>query len=127
MPGCRGARTGLVSLMNPSVTGCAECSRGIRKRLRRLPPDRPRRAERARKHVIDTSIAPRLESKLDQLLTSTSPHLAPARSLPMRRPSIALALLLVAPLATAQVYKWTDAQGTTHFSQSPPPVGTKYS
>lgn len=45
----------------------------------------------------------------------------------MRRSSIALALLLVAPLATAQVYKWTDAHGTTHYSETPPPVGTKYS
>lgn len=45
----------------------------------------------------------------------------------MRRPSIALVLLLVAPLACAQVYKWTDAQGTTHYSETPPPVGTKYS
>jgi len=45
----------------------------------------------------------------------------------MRRPSVALALLLVAPLACAQVYKWTDAHGTTHYSESPPPVGTKYS
>ena len=45
----------------------------------------------------------------------------------MRRPSIALALLLVAPLACAQVYKWTDAHGTTHYSESPPPTGTKYS
>lgn len=45
----------------------------------------------------------------------------------MRRLPIALALLLVAPLATAQVYKWTDAQGTTHFSETPPPTGTKYS
>jgi cytoskeletal protein RodZ len=45
----------------------------------------------------------------------------------MRRPSIALVLLLVAPLATAQVYKWTDAQGTTHYSESPPPGNTKYS
>jgi hypothetical protein len=44
----------------------------------------------------------------------------------MRRLSIALVLLLVAPLATAQVYKWTDAQGTTHYSETPPPVGTKY-
>ncbi|GGA08533.1 DUF4124 domain-containing protein [Dyella caseinilytica] len=44
----------------------------------------------------------------------------------MRRPSIALALLLVAPLVSAQVYKWTDAQGTTHYSETPPPVGTKY-
>jgi hypothetical protein len=45
----------------------------------------------------------------------------------MRRPSIALALLLVAPLACAQVYKWTDAHGTTHYSETPPPSGTKYS
>jgi uncharacterized protein DUF4124 len=45
----------------------------------------------------------------------------------MRRLSIALALLLVAPLACAQVYKWTDAHGTTHYSESPPPTGTKYS
>lgn len=45
----------------------------------------------------------------------------------MRRLSIALALLLVAPLACAQVYKWTDAHGTVHYSESPPPTGTKYS
>jgi cytoskeletal protein RodZ len=45
----------------------------------------------------------------------------------MRRPSIALVLLLVAPLASAQVYKWTDAQGTTHYSETPPATGTKYS
>jgi cytoskeletal protein RodZ len=45
----------------------------------------------------------------------------------MRRMSIALVLLLIAPLATAQVYKWTDAQGTTHYSETPPAVGTKYS
>ncbi|GAB2565846.1 DUF4124 domain-containing protein [Dyella jejuensis] len=43
------------------------------------------------------------------------------------RSSIALVLLLVAPLACAQVYKWTDAQGTTHYSEAPPPPGTKYS
>ncbi|RUL63984.1 DUF4124 domain-containing protein [Dyella dinghuensis] len=45
----------------------------------------------------------------------------------MRRLSFALALLLVAPIASAQVYKWVDAKGTTHFSESPPPAGTKYS
>ncbi|GLQ50197.1 DUF4124 domain-containing protein [Dyella flava] len=45
----------------------------------------------------------------------------------MRRLPIALVLLLVAPLATAQVYKWTDAQGITHFSETPPPGNTKYS
>jgi hypothetical protein len=44
----------------------------------------------------------------------------------MRRPLLALLLLLVAPLACAQVYTWTDAKGTTHFSETPPPTGTKY-
>ncbi|WP_329741123.1 DUF4124 domain-containing protein [Dyella sp. A6] len=45
----------------------------------------------------------------------------------MRRLSLAIALLLIAPLACAQVYKWTDAHGTVHYSQTPPPTGTKYS
>jgi uncharacterized protein (DUF2126 family) len=45
----------------------------------------------------------------------------------MRRPLLALVLLLVAPLVSAQVYKWVDAKGTTHFSETPPPAGTKYS
>ncbi|RUL71419.1 DUF4124 domain-containing protein [Dyella choica] len=45
----------------------------------------------------------------------------------MRRLSLALALLLIAPLACAQVYKWTDAHGTVHYSETPPPTGTKYS
>ena len=44
----------------------------------------------------------------------------------MHRSLIALALLLLAPLATAQVYTWTDARGTVHFAQAPPPAGTKY-
>ena len=44
----------------------------------------------------------------------------------MHRSLIALALLLLAPLATAQVYKWTDAGGTVHYAQAPPPEGTKY-
>jgi hypothetical protein len=44
----------------------------------------------------------------------------------MRRPLFALVLLLVAPLVSAQVYKWVDAKGTTHFSETPPPAGTKY-
>ncbi len=39
---------------------------------------------------------------------------------------LALALLLLAPLASAQVYKWVDAKGTVHFSQTPPPPGVKY-
>lgn len=44
----------------------------------------------------------------------------------MPRLPIAVALLLLAPLATAQVYKWTDASGTVHYSEAPPPQGTKY-
>lgn len=44
----------------------------------------------------------------------------------MHRSLIALALLLLAPLATAQVYKWTDAGGTVHYSQAPPAQGTKF-
>jgi len=44
----------------------------------------------------------------------------------MHRLLIALALLLLAPLAIAQVYKWTDASGTVHYSQDAPPQGTKY-
>lgn len=45
----------------------------------------------------------------------------------MHRLLIAVALLLLAPLATAQVYKWTDAHGTVHYSEAPPVQGTKYS
>ena len=44
----------------------------------------------------------------------------------MRRSLIAVALLLLAPLATAQVYKWTDASGTVHYSEAPPAQGTKF-
>jgi len=44
----------------------------------------------------------------------------------MHRSLIAVALLLLAPLATAQVYKWTDAGGTVHYSETPPAQGTKY-
>ncbi|MDE2316814.1 MAG: DUF4124 domain-containing protein, partial [Xanthomonadaceae bacterium] len=40
----------------------------------------------------------------------------------MSRMPIVLALLLIAPLAAAQqIYKWTDATGTVHYSQSAPP------
>ena len=45
----------------------------------------------------------------------------------MRRLLIAVTLLLLAPLAAAQVYKWTDAHGTVHYSEAPPAQGTKYS
>lgn len=45
----------------------------------------------------------------------------------MSRSLIVVALLLIAPLATAQqIYKWTDASGTVHYSQAAPPQGTKY-
>ena len=45
----------------------------------------------------------------------------------MSRSLIVVALLLIAPLAAAQqIYKWTDASGTVHYSQSAPPQGTKY-
>ena len=43
----------------------------------------------------------------------------------MRRPLIAATLLLLAPLALAQqVYKWTDASGSVHYSDTPPPKGS---
>jgi hypothetical protein len=44
----------------------------------------------------------------------------------MHRSLIAVALLMMAPLAAAQVYKWTDASGTVHYSQAPPVKGTNY-
>ena len=44
----------------------------------------------------------------------------------MHRSLIAVALLLLVPLATAQVYKWTDASGTVHYSEEPPVQGTIY-
>jgi hypothetical protein len=44
----------------------------------------------------------------------------------MHRSLIAVALLMLAPLATAQVYKWTDAHGTVHYSEAPPATGTNY-
>jgi hypothetical protein len=45
----------------------------------------------------------------------------------MRRLIIAAVLLLLAPVALAQVYKWTDAHGTVHYSQTPPAQGVRYS
>jgi hypothetical protein len=42
-------------------------------------------------------------------------------------PTLLTALLIALPaIASAQVYKWVDANGTTHFSESPPPQGVKY-
>ena len=34
-----------------------------------------------------------------------------------------IATLLMTPLATAEVYKWVDEEGITHYSQQPPPGG----
>jgi hypothetical protein len=44
----------------------------------------------------------------------------------MRRLPLALVLLLLAPAVAAQVYKWTDAHGTVHYSETPPPQGTAF-
>ncbi|WP_426700677.1 DUF4124 domain-containing protein [Rhodanobacter sp. Col0626] len=44
----------------------------------------------------------------------------------MHRLLIAVALLLLTPLAMAQAYKWTDASGTVHYSETPPAQGTNY-
>lgn len=44
----------------------------------------------------------------------------------MHRSLIAVALLLLPPLAIAQAYKWTDASGTVHYSETPPAQGTHY-
>jgi len=43
----------------------------------------------------------------------------------MRRYLVLALLLAVCPLAFGQAYKWKDAQGVTHYSDSPPPAGTK--
>ncbi|NII12016.1 DUF4124 domain-containing protein [Oleiagrimonas sp. C23AA] len=45
-----------------------------------------------------------------------------------RIPTLLLPLLVLAlPLAAqAQVYKWTDAKGTVHYSDAPPPQGTQF-
>lgn len=44
----------------------------------------------------------------------------------MRRLLIAAVLLALTPLASAQVYKWTDATGTVHYSEAPPAQGKNY-
>ena len=38
----------------------------------------------------------------------------------------AAAALAICASAFAQVYKWKDANGTTHYSDVPPPAGSKY-
>ncbi|WP_062534641.1 DUF4124 domain-containing protein [Mizugakiibacter sediminis] len=44
----------------------------------------------------------------------------------MRR-LLPIALMLALPAFAGQVYKWTDAKGTVHYSDSPPPQGARYS
>ena len=44
----------------------------------------------------------------------------------MQRTALFVALLMTATVVSAQAYKWTDAKGTVHYSQSPPPKGVKY-
>ena len=44
----------------------------------------------------------------------------------MHRLPLFLVLLLLAPLAFAQIFTWTDAGGTIHFSEAPPATGVKY-
>ena len=39
---------------------------------------------------------------------------------------VAAAALVLAASANAQVYKWKDAKGVTHYSDSAPPGGTDY-
>ena len=40
----------------------------------------------------------------------------------------AMPLLAVAapPLTAGEVYSWKDARGVTHYSQTPPPAGTRF-
>jgi hypothetical protein len=44
----------------------------------------------------------------------------------MQRSLIAVALMLLTPLALAQVYKWTDSHGTVHYSQTAPAAGVDF-
>jgi hypothetical protein len=44
----------------------------------------------------------------------------------MKRNWLLLALLALAvPVAAGEMYSWTDANGTKHFSDSPPPASVK--
>lgn len=42
----------------------------------------------------------------------------------MKRTALLMLLLLAAGAAGAQVYKWVDAKGVTHYSDQPPPPST---
>ncbi|MCE5234277.1 MAG: DUF4124 domain-containing protein [Mizugakiibacter sp.] len=45
----------------------------------------------------------------------------------MRRLLLPIVLMLALPAFAGQVYKWTDAKGTVHYSDAPPPQGAHYS
>lgn len=40
-----------------------------------------------------------------------------------RTTALVIALVFAAPVAAAQVYKWVDEDGVTHYTQQPPPGG----
>lgn len=47
----------------------------------------------------------------------------------MRLSIVCAALVLAASTmgaSAADIYQWTDANGVTHYSESPPPAGTQY-
>ncbi len=39
---------------------------------------------------------------------------------------IAVLATAAAPLAANEIYSWKDARGVTHYSQTPPPAGTRF-
>jgi hypothetical protein len=53
------------------------------------------------------------------------PHAAPGRAL--IRCACAAALLALAAAPAQAIYKWVDEKGVTHFSDDPPPDGSKAS
>ncbi|MBN8712885.1 MAG: DUF4124 domain-containing protein [Xanthomonadales bacterium] len=44
----------------------------------------------------------------------------------MLRLPLAIVLLMLSPLSVAQIYSWTDAGGTVHYSEAPPEAGVHY-
>ena len=44
----------------------------------------------------------------------------------MQRLLLAIVLLMLSPLSFAQLYSWTDAGGTVHYSEAPPESGVHY-
>jgi hypothetical protein len=44
----------------------------------------------------------------------------------MLRLPLAIVLLMLSPFSVAQIYSWTDAGGTVHYSEAPPEAGVHY-